>query len=404
MLNFDIIKSIDEYIGVDSKYFLRLASKKYFSDAANYKYSYYEPGKKIENDVKFLYIFDNDDDIKIPESVEHVFISATRKKINIDLHCNVKTIDMGFSSFYVDIGKLTSLKTYRGAYHDMKTIYSLPNTITILVFPSDFNQPIVINDRPLIPNSVKYLRFGYKFNKPIVHNNKTLIPNSVVCLYMGVKFSQDIFIIPDSVKYLAFDCLINPIPDSVSKIKTTCYHNAQKISNNVTDLIIYSSHHDEKNIPIPLSVTRLTIYDITMCSVPFSVSRLCLGEYFNGEIENIIPLSVIDLEVGEFFNQNIPSHIKKLTIGCSFNKIIPDSVTHLSINNNMHELNLDKVQSLTLTNHYPQIKDIDSYIDFYSKRISKLKRLKVTHDLKKIKVPDNVIKMIVYKKMKHLTF
>jgi hypothetical protein len=243
---------------------------------------------------------------------------------------------------------------------NVKYIYCKANTqtvifpnITHLTFSNDFDQPI----NNCIPDSVTHLTFGQNFNQSI----KGCIPNSVTHLIFGSDFDKSIAQhIPDGVTHLTFGkyftgSIENNLPKKLKSLTLGPHfpYTEKHIPESVTDLTLIKINRYLANFCLLSSVTHLTL-DVGLAFpggsikqiIPLSVIHLTLGGYFDHHlIPNDIHESVTHLTFGEYFNQRIsnciPRSVTHLTFGRDFNqyikKSLPRSVTHLTFGRDFNQ-------------------------------------------------------------------
>jgi hypothetical protein len=228
--------------------------------------------------------------------------------------------------------------SFRNLLINNRRLYSIPNTVTHLCLPGDFNLPL---QPRILPDKLTHLMLGFTFNQTLVPGD---IPSSVTHLAFGGVYNHPIEngVIPSNVTHLYLgvnigdqNCMFSIAPPIVFPV----------IPRSVTHLKLPDSLNMELTPGyIPPSVTHLTFgfrFDspVNMGDVPSSVTHLTFGKSFNTLLKpGVIPHGTTHLNLGDCFNKPlaygvIPSSVTHLTLGRSFqqlkNSIIPFSVTHI---------------------------------------------------------------------------
>ncbi|EGC29493.1 hypothetical protein DICPUDRAFT_5964, partial [Dictyostelium purpureum] len=267
-------------------------------------------------------------------------------KIISFLPYKLKSIKFG-SNFDRDIdfgvlpSTLTSLEfSVVGNFNKPITFGTIPNSVTNLSFPSQFNQPIKVNNKNCLPPNLTKLSFGRYFQQDI---EKGSIPSSVTDLCLGGI---------DSNQVIQEGC----IPDSVLKLKVG--ENQIFKSNSLPDSVYSLQGLNAMYIrEIPPQVNSFTFLDLNdpieyLKDLPRNVVSVDVGGLFDTrEFERaIIPSHITSLTFGSLFNQRIlPSYLhnvtnlKSIKFGIFFNQIIlpcslPDSITYLEFDQRFNQI------------------------------------------------------------------
>jgi hypothetical protein len=128
--------------------------------------------------------YELNDDI-LPASLEEICLLNYNHPLHIAKLNSLKVLDLGFY-FNNDFTLPTKLiKLALGHMFNLPlNADSLPDSIEILDFGGDFNQPIT-----KLPSSLKCLELGFEYNHPI---DVSVLPSSLVRLNLGHEFNHPI--------------------------------------------------------------------------------------------------------------------------------------------------------------------------------------------------------------------
>ena len=135
----------------------------------------------------------------LPASVTHLTISGT----------------FFFQPVVIPSPSVTHLKLRCG--FTLMSMDELPSSVTHLILPDDFDQPVAN-----MPSSVTHLTFGYLFNRPVEN-----LPAHITHLTFGYMFNQPVNNLPSSLTHLRFGHAFNkPVENLPAHLTHLEFHDA----------------------------------------------------------------------------------------------------------------------------------------------------------------------------------
>jgi len=331
LLNYDINDQMINKLPETIKHieFKKLSIGKYNRREKNYNIPEYLSSRLV-NGVFYIYS-KSQDNTNIPLNTTHLFWADSDQIIDNDqlqIPNSVHTLVMkDFSSH----------------------IYSLPTSITQMIFNGNLNQPLSVIK---FPPSLKYLTFDY-VSDTIKDSD---LPNGITHLTILDRISFES--LPLSIHHLESGLL--DIPPHIKHLKITG-HNGSSVPNNVKTINIppnkirlYSNSSgatNKKIKPDPLkfdgilhliSNKQFNRFIAPNSLLDLNIKSISFGDKFNQILfPGTIPNTVECLEFGKDFNQVLsnsilPPQLKVLKLGLKYNHdlndVLPSSLTELVLN------------------------------------------------------------------------